>query len=749
VLTVFFLGKAPAELTRENFVVEGGRRIRDVKVVKAVVERADDPELDDAVVLTVDKPGDDSLYTLRATGLEGFDPRYSALSLDFKIGCDAGADCRPERRCPEPDRPQPEIDYLAKDYASFRRLILDRLAQIAPGWTERHVPDLGVTLVELLAYAGDYLSYFQDAVATEAYLETARRRITVRRHARLVDYTLHEGCNARAFVCVQTDSNLRLERAEIEFSTGPGRETFEPLGDAPETVDLVAAHSEIPIYTWGDAECCLPAGATAATLAGELELAVGDLLLFEEVKGPRTGADADADSAHRQVVRLTAAEPGVDELYEQPIVEVAWAAADALRFPLCVSSIGLNCELIEGVSVARGNVIAVDHGRTVPDSELGGVPVVELPGPCDCRGRPGEPTVTAGPFAPVLAAHPLTFAEPLGEPGPASALLERDPRAALPQVWLTATAAEPGRPPVRWRPVAHLLAATPEDHVFVVEVDDEQTVHLRFGDGRLGAAPEPGATFAHTYRVGNGCAGNVGAEAITELALRHGELDGAKLTVSNPLPATGGTDPELVADARLLAPHVFRSRLERAVIADDYARLAERDRRLQRAAASLSWTGSWYEARVAVDPLGTEEADPALLADVQHALERYRRIGHDLAVVPARYVSIDLGLHVCALPHAIQGHVRAAVRDAVRALFAPDAQTFGTGVAASRIVAAAQAVEGVETVAVTVLNRLYEAPNGELDAGLLKIAPDEIARLDDDPTYPERGRLTLTMGGGR
>ena len=35
---------------------------------------------------------------------------------------------------------------------------------------------------------------------TEAYLDTARRRISVRRHVRLVDYPMHEGCNARAWV---------------------------------------------------------------------------------------------------------------------------------------------------------------------------------------------------------------------------------------------------------------------------------------------------------------------------------------------------------------------------------------------------------------------------------------------------------------------------------------------------------------------------------------------------------------------
>ena len=107
-----------------------------------------------------------------------------------------------------PQRTQPEINYLAKDYASFRQLILDRLALVMPRWQETHVPDLGIALVELLAYVGDYLSYYQDAVATEAYLGTARQRISVRRHVRLVDYAMHEGCNARAWVTVE----LRITR---------------------------------------------------------------------------------------------------------------------------------------------------------------------------------------------------------------------------------------------------------------------------------------------------------------------------------------------------------------------------------------------------------------------------------------------------------------------------------------------------------------------------------------------------------
>ena len=143
------------------------------------------------------------------------------LRFTFKVDCPSDLDCKPAPSCPPEVFPAPAINYLAKDYASFRQLILDRLALIMPDWRERHVPDLGITLVELLAYVGDHLSYYQDAVATEAYLDTARQRISVRRHARLVDYRLHEGCNARAWVAVKTASDLRARSRPRTSSSSP------------------------------------------------------------------------------------------------------------------------------------------------------------------------------------------------------------------------------------------------------------------------------------------------------------------------------------------------------------------------------------------------------------------------------------------------------------------------------------------------------------------------------------------------
>ena len=371
-LSVIFFGDVPPDLRPSNFRIEGGRRITGIEVTSVAPCPTEDPELEDCVRLTVDQAGDLSTYRLCVVDVEGFDPRYRCIDFTFITGCD-DIDCAPQCDCPEESYPPIEIDYLAKDYASFRQLMLDRLSLTMPQWTERHVPDVGITLVELLAYEGDRLSYQQDAVATEAYLDTARLRTSVRRHTRLVDYTLHDGCAARAWVCVEVSGDVMLKAGTVQFTSGTQR--FEPL--VHQAISLRPAHNRIDLWTWEDHDCCLPIGATAVTLVDGkpgadrvLRLRPGDVLILEEIIGPKTGNEADRDITHRQAVRLTSVTMAVDPLREQPLLEVTWAREDALRFPLCINSRGgRECtDLVVGV--ARGNVVLVEHGGREPDQPL-------------------------------------------------------------------------------------------------------------------------------------------------------------------------------------------------------------------------------------------------------------------------------------------------------------------------------------------------------------------------------------------
>jgi predicted phage baseplate assembly protein len=283
---------------------------------------------------------------------------------------------------------------------------------------------------------------------------------------------------------------------------------------------------------------------------------------------------------------------------------------------------------------------------------------------------------------------------------------------------------------------------------------------LRFGDNDLGRMPEAGTEFKATYRFGNGLAGNIGAETIAHVVLRSTTLSGVTLKPRNPMPAHGGVNPQPLEEVRLFAPTAFRKHLERAITPEDYARLAERNPLVQRAAAAFRWTGSWYEVLVAIDPFGKVEAEQELLDEVEKSLFRYRRMGHDLVVQRARHVPLDVAMTVCVLPGYLRGHVKQALLDAFsnkilpdgpakRGFFHPDNLTFGQSIRLSKLVAEAQKVPGVESVIVTRLERLFEGPNNELENGILPLSLLEIARLDNDPSFPENGRLELNMKGGR
>src|SRR6266851_2981127 len=85
---------------------------------------------------------------------------------------------------------QQVIDYLARDYRSFRKALLDLIPSKLPEWTDRSEADFGVVLIELVAYMADILSYYQDRIANEAFLSTAQERRSVIEHLRLIGYEM-------------------------------------------------------------------------------------------------------------------------------------------------------------------------------------------------------------------------------------------------------------------------------------------------------------------------------------------------------------------------------------------------------------------------------------------------------------------------------------------------------------------------------------------------------------------------------
>jgi hypothetical protein len=776
-LKVHFVNKLTGgPLTRTNIRIEGGERITPIVVTQVTPGAGPD-----ANVLTVEvkQAGDYSTYTLQLVQdaqhpqpPPGYDPILAAVDFSFKVECPSDFDCKPQRICPPAPRVEPEINYLAKDYASFRQLLLDRMAVLSPEWQERHAADLGVAVVEMLAFVGDYLSYQQDAAGTEAYLGTARRRVSVRRHARLVDYLMHDGGNARAWVQVQVNADTGpLPQGTPLFTKITGQPVILPneprvlqqaqIGfETMHEVMLFAAHNALSFYTWTEQRCCLPAGATNATLAGHFpDLQQGDVLVFEEVLGPATGVPEDADPSHRQAVRLT--QPpvlAVDPLNGNFITEIAWSDEDALTFPLCLSA-RTDAEhgeryLDNTVSVARGNIVLCDHGITETNPPVPATvppPTLFRPPPADADHCVAiEPVPVPPRYRPALRDQPLTHAAPYNPAASAAAAMSWDIQTAAAAISLASTL---GSDTATWLPKRDLLNSAPNATEFVVEVDTDSAAYLRFGDDQLGRRPEPLTAFSATYRVGNGAAGNVGAESLAHIVTG---LTAVTL-VRNPLPARGGVEPESIEDVRQRAPAAFRTQ-ERAVTEADYATVTERDPRVQRAAATFRWTGSWHTVFLTADRLGGLPVDAAFKTGVRQLVERYRMAGYDLEVDGPQFVSLDIEMFVCAKPDYFRSDVKAALLDVFssrllpdgrRGVFHPDNFTFGQTVYLSPLYAAAQAVPGVASVQITVFQRQDQPDRKPLADGFLPMGRLEIPRCENDPNFAERGVFLLTVGGGK
>ncbi|HYE29038.1 MAG TPA: putative baseplate assembly protein [Allosphingosinicella sp.] len=795
-LLLRFVKTAPA-LTLDNFELSGGERITGVELLWATPASAPDaslvtaaeaaflaalPDPDEVIALRTSSSGDYSTYTLHLVASPsslapppGIDALLARVSFSFKVECPSEHDCAPRHLCSDEPEEGPQINYLAKDYGSFRRLMLDRMAQTVPEWSERNAADLGVALVEMLAYVGDRLSYAQDAVATEAYIGTARLRSSVRRHARLVDYAMHDGCNARAWVQVLVDGApvvvtpddtkflTRVDDADLIVPPPAADPLFERLLLQKPVVfeprhekQLFEELNLIQFHDWGDGQCCLPRGAVRATLRGDLPmLAEGDILVFEERVGPRTGNPADADPAKRWAVRLVQVVAGVTDPLSLPpeITEIRWAEEDALPFPFCISAIDENNQVVSDVSHALGNILLADHRLTIEDVALGTVPEPHLfLVPTGDEDRCARPERTAVPprFRPLLPDGPLSQAEDYAAPAAAAGALRQDLRAVKPQIDLIETSALGAFP---WEARRDLLGSDAEDWHFTVEVERDGSARLRFGDNRNARRPNSGSVFTARYAIGNGPAGNIGADALAHVVTGNGGIIG----VRNPLPAAGGTAPETIAEARVAAPQAFRTQ-ERAVTPDDYAAVALRHPGVQRAAATFRWNGHGHTVFITVDRHGGLPVTPEFEAELLAFIEPFRMAGYDLEIDDPRYVALDLELMVCVTPDHFRSQVRLAILEELSEAYLPDGRlgffhpdnlSFDQDIWLSAIVARVQGVDGVESVMATRFGRLGDLDAAPLETGVLPIGRLEIARLANDPSFPERGRILLTMGGGK
>lgn len=332
-------------------------------------------------------------------------------------------------------------------------------------------------------------------------------------------------------------------------------------------------------------------------------------------------------------------------------------------------------------TVVLGNVVAATHGESRAEV-LGS----------------GDHTATFQRF--VLRQSPVTHVAAATGQGSASTLA----------IWVDG---------VRWTEVPTLHGRAPDDRVYTTRRADDGTVTVIFGDGITGRRlPSGRDNVIATYRVGIGTAATLGVDRLTLPMSRPLGLD----AVTNPIPATGAADPEVLADARTNAPRTVRT-LGRVVSVDDYADYARTFAGVGKARGDVLWDGVRRIVHLTVAGASGTLLGPTstIPGDLRAAIDRDRHPTIHVEISPHVPATFVVTLRLLAAADRRWDDVAAALQAELLDRFSIAARDFAHPVAASDVVAAAHGVAGVEAVVLTAFHR-SDAATERADAVLAAAA---------------------------
>lgn len=552
-------------------------------------------------------------------------------------------------------REKASINYLARDYHQIKEELVARIPEILPEWTDRSEADLGMAMIELFAHMGDVLSYYQDRIAAESFLETARDRSSIVNHLRLIGYELGAAQPAMvelALLFHEEETGAVTINPGDRFVTGEAPQlSYEFLGDKALSLSLDKAakifttvQDKLLFYANGVAgqEFHLNDPFIVLSEDCDFELRV-DGVVWQEVSSWQA---TTAEDTHYQVLPLA-----------DQTAKILFSTDGAVP----KQGAKVTASYVQDPGLKQTQVFMVTQGES-HEEELG-------------LGD-GEPA--------------LSFKLKRTGVIPASVKIFIDG--------------------VEWENVKTLALSEYDHSHFLVELDPEEqpTATVYFGDGNHGRIPSLGAKVTTSYRTCAGKKGNVGSgrKWKVEKAKDERVKSRSAKTIVQQSGGSGGADRESLEEAALYGPTAYRS-LDRAVTEEDYRVLLQSRWRGCKARAR-------HEAhnRVAIHfaPSGSSEAPSA---DEMSAYERQintylydkRMLGVDIRVYPALYIPVHLAVHLEVDSRYYRADVKQAAYEAVSELVDFDNLDFSSRLYLSKVYEVIEAVEGVDSVFVYLFGR--------------------------------------------
>ena len=728
-----------------SFLISGGHRIKagpannDLKVVD-VKKVAGQRNL---LTLEVRPIGDYSTYMLSINHAK-IDPVFSDIDFKFRPACFNLCGLQ-AMSVPEPD-PNPTIDYLAKDYDSFKHTMIAALAERVPGWKPSSEADLDQVLLELISAAADELSDYQDRVMNEAFFSRARKRVSLARHARLVDYHIHQGNQASTWLALKVKRKAQYQ-LPLQFEAWEGSPENKSVLFIPDKTKLVSnLLNEMSLYTWEGSVTGLQKGSTSADLlieggtnrdkASEVESLIRDgkitHLLIQEHLNPETGNIAGRDLNKRQILEFDPKNLSQATIHKKdPItgiwyVRVKWKNEDKLLQDYIFKKHFDNTE--KDISLFHGNLVQVYHGTKVSLS-FSSSEIIRTKRGAICE----------------LRDHPIAYRDNRTSP-------DRD--GEIPPVSTLKVCVEiPGTGTSEWEEKPNLVHSDDSDNNgkhFVVETDENQHSIIRFGDGKNGKELPENATVRCAYQVGYGPDGNIGADKL------RFHNDAEIESCWNPRAITNGREPESVDQILRRVPEAYKYRQSRAITLQDYSKRAQDFQIISNAAARYVWTGSWRAVQVAVDPKESLTMDLDTQDNLARHLTNVKIILDDIELQHSRFIPLKIEVVICIdqnyWPEDIQSILyqefsEGYTPDGRQGFFHPDRWTFGQELQVSQIAGRIQTVNGIDHIKSIQMQRWNEV--APINSDRVTVKANEVILVRNDPDHMETGFIYFDIRGGR
>lgn len=393
------------------------------------------------------------------------------------------------------------------------------------------------------------------------------------------------------------------------------------------------------------------------------------------------------------------------ELAEVPITD-----------PIAGNTITLNHVLQDAEKPIKGQPLAITGKNSVDGEPLSQVlPLLDIvlsPGQDQDRKRtqlildgtlqsyqPESVTISANV---VPATHGETKEEVLGD-GDAHQSYQRFKLSHFPLTYVSAQTPNGAESTLkvrvndlRWHEAPMLYGNSPGDRIFVTHTTDDGKATIEFGDGKTGARLPTGQNnLIATYRKGLGRAGNLKAGQLTSPLTRPLGVR----SVTNPVAATGGDDPEPLEQTRRNASLTVLT-LDRIVSLQDYEDFAAAFAGIAKALATWTWNGEHRGVFVTVaGPDGAAIApESKIYRNLLTAMQKVSDPYISLQIQSYRSAYFRLAANIKVDSDFIPDRVLTDVQRSLQTHFGFDARQFGQGVAMSEVIAVMQAVAGVVVV---------------------------------------------------